>query len=134
MDGWKKERAGDGRYMVYADGRRIGFVCGGRDRWCAERGPHTVGYFPTVKAACAAIHAAHVAGASGGREFVVWGIPPGETAETILYSKAGSMEQARRAADALAYRHGCAAVRVQVVDMGQPGESVAGMFRAAVDA
>ena len=58
---WRKERSGEGRYMVYADGRRIGFVCGGRGRWCAERGPHTVGYFPTVTAACRAIYAAHTA-------------------------------------------------------------------------
>ena len=61
MDGWKKERSGEGRYMVYADGRRIGFVIGGRGRWCAERGPHAVGYFPTVAAACRAIYDAHKA-------------------------------------------------------------------------
>lgn len=60
---WEKERSGEGRYMVYADGRRIGFVCGGRDNWCAERGLQTVGYFPTVAAACRAIYAAHTAAA-----------------------------------------------------------------------
>lgn len=64
MDGYKKERSGEGRYMVYADGRRIGFVCGGRGNWCAERGPHTVGYYPTVAGACRAIYEAHKAAAS----------------------------------------------------------------------
>ena len=129
MDGWKKERVGEGRYMVYADGRRIGFVCGGRGRWCAERGLHTVGYFPTVTAACDAIHAAHGAAASGGREFAIWGIPPGETEETILYTKADSLEQAQRVAVALGARHGCSGVRVQILGEGE----IAKMFRAAVN-
>ena len=129
MDGWKKERAGEGRYMVYADGRRIGFVSGGRDRWCAERGLHTVGYFPTVKAACAAIHAAHVAAVSGVREFAIWGIPPGETEETILYTKADSLEQAQRAAEALGARHGCTGIRVQILGEGE----IAKMLREAVN-
>ena len=132
MDGWKKERVGTGRYMVYGGLRdmRIGFVSGGRGRYCAERGPETVGYFPTVKAACDAIHAAHVAAASAPRrEYVIWGIAPGETEETILYTKANSPEQAQRVAESLGSRYGCLGVRVQT--LGE--DAIAGMFRAAVN-
>ena len=136
MDGWKKERVGTGRYMVYGGDRdlRIGFVSGGRGRYCAERGLHTVGYFPTVTAACAAIHAAHVAAASAPRrEYVVWGIAPGETEETILYTKANSLEQAQRVAESLGSRYGCLGVRVQTLGEGETADAIAGMFRAAVN-
>ena len=57
MDGWKKEKAGDGRYFVRgADGlRRPGIVVGGRRRWAAEVGGQTIGYYPTADAACRAL-------------------------------------------------------------------------------
>lgn len=35
--------------------RRIGFICGGRDSWLAERGRQSLGYFKTRKAALDAI-------------------------------------------------------------------------------
>lgn len=66
MDGWQKEKAGDGRYYVRAVNRepllpvavsyRIpGVVVGGGRRWAAELCGRTIGYFPTAAAACRAL-------------------------------------------------------------------------------
>lgn len=48
-------------------------------------------------------------------EYVVWGIPPGETEEAPLFTRAKTAAQARAAAAALEARHGCSAVRVQTI-------------------
>ena len=50
------------------------------------------------------------------REFVLWGIEPSKKDETILYTKAGTMEQARTAKYMLETRYQCRAVRIQVID------------------
>lgn len=51
-----------------------------------------------------------------GMEFVVWGIPPNGDSEEVLYTKATSMEQAKRVADVLKEKHGVTDTRVQVID------------------
>jgi hypothetical protein len=64
MDGWKKERAGDGRYHVRgADGyRMIGIIIGGNGRWFVEVGGHQWARpFRTAKAAAAALADYHAA-------------------------------------------------------------------------
>lgn len=66
------------------------------------------------------------------REYVVWGVPPGGDAETILYTRAATLAEARRVAAVLEAKHGCTAVRIQSLDLSAPGESVAEAFRAAV--
>jgi hypothetical protein len=66
------------------------------------------------------------------REYVVWGVPPGGDAETVLYTRAATLADARRVADALEARHGCTRTRIQTLDMSATGESIAGAFRAAV--
>lgn len=66
------------------------------------------------------------------REYVVWGVPPGGDAETVLYTRAATLADARRVAAVLEAEHGCTRTRIQTLDMGAPAESVADMFRAAV--
>lgn len=66
------------------------------------------------------------------REYVVWGVPPGGDAETVLYTRAATLADARRVAAVLEARHGCSRTRIQIVDMSDSGASVAGAFRAAV--
>ena len=66
------------------------------------------------------------------REYPIWGVPPGGDAETILYTLATTLAEARRVATVLERRHGCTAVRIQSLDLSAPGESVAEAFRAAV--
>ena len=48
-------------------------------------------------------------------EYAVWGIPPGDTDETVLFTRARTAAEARAAAAALADRHGCIAVRIQTL-------------------
>jgi len=67
------------------------------------------------------------------REYVVWGVPPGGDAETVLYTRAATMAEARRVAVVLERRHGCTAVRIQTIDLSAPGASVQAAFRAAVE-
>lgn len=52
------------------------------------------------------------------KEYVVWGVPKGETDEQVLYTKAETMERAQQAKTILETQKGCAQVRIQVVDMG----------------
>ena len=49
------------------------------------------------------------------KEFIIWGIAPGQTMEEVLYTNATTMSEARRAANVLICKHGCKAVRVQVI-------------------
>lgn len=69
MDGWKKERAGAGRYYVRGISRdpllpasvsyRLpGVVIGGRSRWAAELDGRTIGHYTTASAACRALYEA----------------------------------------------------------------------------
>ena len=47
-------------------------------------------------------------------EIVIWGIPPNEDLETLLYTLAESKEEAERIAEKLEKYHGCTKTRVQV--------------------
>lgn len=49
------------------------------------------------------------------QEFIIWGIAPGQTMEDVLFTNAKTMSEARRAANVLICKHGCKAVRVQVI-------------------
>lgn len=73
-------------------------------------------------------------------EYVVWGIPPDANpidvgmglAEQPLYTRATTLAEAERVAGLLERSHGCRRLRIQSIDTTAPGETVAGMFRAAV--
>lgn len=49
-------------------------------------------------------------------EFVIWGIAPNTTEEGILFTKAESMEEAKRVINILTTHHNCKACRIQVID------------------
>ena len=66
------------------------------------------------------------------REYPIWGVPPGGGAETILYTRATTLAEARRVAAILKEKHGCTAVRIQSLDLSAPGESVQAAFLAVV--
>lgn len=57
---WTAENMGDGRYHVRGrDGyRRPGIVVGGRRTWAVELCGETIGHYPSVRAACAALYSA----------------------------------------------------------------------------
>ncbi len=50
-------------------------------------------------------------------EYVIWGMPKGEQDETILYTKATSMDSATKIKTVLEKKHACTSVRIQVVCM-----------------
>jgi hypothetical protein len=52
-------------------------------------------------------------------EFIIWGIAPGQTIEDVLFTNATSMSEARRAANVLICKHGCKAVRIQVLKLSE---------------
>jgi hypothetical protein len=54
------------------------------------------------------------------KEYVIWGIPPGETDEQPLYTRAKSMDDARDVMKILAAKHGARAMHVQVIDLSEP--------------
>ena len=56
----------------------------------------------------------------GIKEYVVWGIPPGQKSETILFTKAENMQQAKKVVEILEKKHGCKECRVQVLDLSGP--------------
>ena len=62
-------------------------------------------------------------------EFVVWGIPPNETYEEPLFTKAKTLTEAKNVARLLAEKHGCTKTRVQVIDFN---EDLAEMWRRVV--
>ena len=52
-------------------------------------------------------------------EYIVWGIPPGERDEEILYTKAKSSSEAKKVCDILTQKHGCKKCRVQTLNLSQ---------------
>ena len=52
-------------------------------------------------------------------EYIVWGIPPGERDEEILYTKAKSSSEAKKVCDILTQKHGCKKCRVQILNLSQ---------------
>lgn len=58
-------------------------------------------------------------------EYVVWGVPPdGDGDERPLYTRAETMEQARRVMRVLEEQHGCTRLRVQVLNPAEPPDFV----------
>lgn len=57
------------------------------------------------------------------KEYIIWGIPPKHTSETILVCEKGNiktMQQANDTVKLLTDKHGCKACRVQVIDFNEP--------------
>ena len=50
------------------------------------------------------------------KEFVIWGIAPNTTEEDILFTKAETMEEAKRVLNILTTQHNCKECRIQVID------------------
>jgi len=53
------------------------------------------------------------------KEFIIWGVPPGERDEVVVYTKAKSMPEAKKVMDILKQKHGLTKLRVQVIDLSQ---------------
>lgn len=53
------------------------------------------------------------------KEFIIWGVPPGERDEVVAYTKAKSMPEAKKVMDILKLKHGLTKLRVQVIDLSQ---------------
>ena len=49
-------------------------------------------------------------------EFVVWGIPPNEEHETVLYTLATTLEEAKKVSALLVAKHGVTKAHIQVID------------------
>jgi hypothetical protein len=50
-------------------------------------------------------------------EYVIWGIPPGESEENVLHTKSRSMGEAKKILRILEEEHGCKKCRIQVLDL-----------------
>jgi len=50
------------------------------------------------------------------KEFVIWGVPPMATEETVLYTKATTMREAEKVVRTLVVEHGVTKPRIQVID------------------
>ena len=55
-----------------------------------------------------------------GNTYVVWGIPKGSTADTLLYTRARTMDEARLVMRTLRDTFGARAMRVQMIDLSKP--------------
>lgn len=53
------------------------------------------------------------------KEFIIWGVPPGERDEVVAYTKAKSMPEAKKVMDILKQKHGLTKLRVQIIDLSQ---------------
>jgi len=53
------------------------------------------------------------------KEFIIWGVPPGEKDEVVAYTKAKNMPEAKKVMDVLKQKHGLTKLRVQVIDLSQ---------------
>jgi len=56
---------------------------------------------------------------SNKKEYIIWGVPPGQRNEDVLYTKADSPAEAKRVMDILKTKHGCTKLRVQVLDLSK---------------
>jgi len=53
------------------------------------------------------------------KEFVIWGVPPQETEETLLYTLADTLEEAHRVMRILVAKHGVTKAHIQVIDFNK---------------
>ena len=49
-------------------------------------------------------------------EFIIWGIPPQQTTETLLHTKSTSIDNAKKVIGILETVHGCTNCRIQVLN------------------
>jgi len=52
-------------------------------------------------------------------EFIVWGVPKGETEETVLYTKAETEEEAKKVMKILKDDYGASKLRIHVLDLSE---------------
>jgi hypothetical protein len=52
----------------------------------------------------------------GYKEFVVWGIPPNETEETLLYTLAKTLQEAKGIVELLTEKHGVTEAHIQIIN------------------
>lgn len=53
------------------------------------------------------------------KEFIIWGVPPGEKDEIVAYTQAKSMPEAKKVMELLSKKYGVTKLRVQVIDLSQ---------------
>ncbi len=51
-------------------------------------------------------------------EYIIWGVKPNETEEEILYTKATTMDQAKKVIELLELVHKCTGTRIQTLNLG----------------
>ena len=57
------------------------------------------------------------------KEYIIWGISPNDTSETILVSEKANiktMQHAKETVQLVTNKHGCKACHVQVIDFSEP--------------
>ena len=64
--------------------------------------------------------AGHTPNAESEIEYPIWGIPPGKTEEDLLYTRARTMEEAKRVCRILETEHGVTRPRIQVLNLTEP--------------
>ena len=63
------------------------------------------------------------------KEYVVWGIAPGDEYENVLYTRATTAAEAGRVAATLEREHGCRRTRVDSRHVGRRGGSCGNVSR-----
>lgn len=53
------------------------------------------------------------------KEFIIWGVPPGQKDEIVAYTQAKSMPEAKKVMELLNKKYGVTKLRVQVIDLSQ---------------
>jgi hypothetical protein len=53
------------------------------------------------------------------KEFIIWGVPPGERDEVVAYTKAKNMPEAKKVMDILKQKYGLTKLRVQILDLSK---------------
>ena len=70
------------------------------------------------------------------KEYIIWGVPKGDTEEKLLVSEHGgikSMEQAKQVCERLEKQHGCIKCHIQVMDLANTiPEDITHAFKRAV--
>lgn len=53
-------------------------------------------------------------------EYIIWGIPPGEKYEVVLYTKCKTLNEAQKTAKYIEAVYGATKTRVQTLDLSTP--------------
>lgn len=57
-------------------------------------------------------------------EYVIWGIPKGKKYEEVLHTGCETMAEAKKVSEILEKKYKCTEVRIQVLNLNQPWDSV----------